>query len=121
MEAERPLNVSNDVRVGEYWLKSKVGENCLCIVWKAEHVLSGEVVAVKQIYLYKLNKHLKTCLDCELNFLSSVNHPNIIRLFNVFQNVKAVFDVAIKAVLQPPKPKQQKKNIEDLLCSLIDF
>ncbi|KAK0598406.1 hypothetical protein LWI29_034343 [Acer saccharum] len=85
MEAERPLNVSNDVRVGEYWLKSKVGENCLCTVWKAEHVLSGEVVAVKQIYLYKLNKHLKTCLDCELNFLSSVNHPNIIRLFNVFQ------------------------------------
>ncbi|KAK1567988.1 hypothetical protein Q3G72_019058 [Acer saccharum] len=86
MEAERPLNVSNEVRVGEYWLKSKVGENCLCTVWKAEHVLSGEVVAVKQIYLYKLNKHLKTCLDCELNFLSSVNHPNIIRLFNVFQD-----------------------------------
>ncbi|KAK1559718.1 hypothetical protein Q3G72_017581 [Acer saccharum] len=91
MEAERHLNVSNEVRAGEYWLKSKVGENCLCIVWKAEHVLSGEVVAVKQIYLYKLNKHLKTCLDCELNFLSSVNHPNIIRLFNVFQAQNCMF------------------------------
>ncbi|KAL5973763.1 Ras-related C3 botulinum toxin substrate 2 [Asimina triloba] len=26
------------------------------------------------------------------------------------QNVKAVFDAAIKVVLQPPKPKKQKKR-----------
>ncbi|KAK0587880.1 hypothetical protein LWI29_030490 [Acer saccharum] len=37
------------------------------------------------------------------------------------KNVNAVFDAAIKAVLQPPKPKKQNKKIEDLLCSLIDF
>ncbi|KDO38608.1 hypothetical protein CISIN_1g042278mg [Citrus sinensis] len=53
-------------------------------LWKAEHLSSGDVVAVKQVYVEKLNKHLKSCLDCELNFLSSVNHPNIIRLFDAF-------------------------------------
>lgn len=73
--------------VGDYALKSKIGEssNSLSTVWKAEHLSSGDVVAVKQVYVEKLNKHLKSCLDCELNFLSSVNHPNIIRLFDAFQ------------------------------------
>lgn len=30
-------------------------------------------------------------MDCELNFLSSVNHPNIIRLFEVFQAEGCIF------------------------------
>ncbi|KAH9717768.1 serine/threonine-protein kinase ATG1t [Citrus sinensis] len=79
--------------VGDYALKSKIGEssNSLSTVWKAEHLSSGDVVAVKQVYVEKLNKHLKSCLDCELNFLSSVNHPNIIRLFDAFQAENCIF------------------------------
>ncbi|XP_024952602.1 serine/threonine-protein kinase ATG1t-like isoform X9 [Citrus sinensis] len=79
--------LSKNKTVGDYALKSKIGEssNSLSTVWKAEHLSSGDVVAVKQVYVEKLNKHLKSCLDCELNFLSSVNHPNIIRLFDAFQ------------------------------------
>ncbi|KAL9459413.1 hypothetical protein AB3S75_002753 [Citrus x aurantiifolia] len=79
--------------VGHYALKSKIGEssNSLSTVWKAEHLSSGDVVAVKQVYVEKLNNHLKSCLDCELNFLSSVNHPNIIRLFDAFQAENCIF------------------------------
>ncbi|XP_015582464.1 serine/threonine-protein kinase ATG1t isoform X5 [Ricinus communis] len=77
--------------VGSYFLKSKLGGSSLSTVWKAEHRITGEAVAVKQVYLSKLNKHLKNCLDCELNFLSSVNHPNIIRLFHVFQAESSIF------------------------------
>ncbi|GAY67198.1 hypothetical protein CUMW_254670 [Citrus unshiu] len=79
--------------VGDYALKSKIGEssNSLSTVWKAEHLSSGDVVAVKQVYVEKLNKHLKSCLDCELNFLSSVNHPNIIRLFDAFPAENCIF------------------------------
>ncbi|KAJ4715250.1 protein kinase family protein [Melia azedarach] len=83
-------NQSKNTRVGDYVLKSKLGESSISTVWKAEHVLSGDVVAVKQVFLHKLNKHLKSCLDCELNFLSSVNHPNIIRLHEVFQAEKCI-------------------------------
>ncbi|CAN0877488.1 Serine/threonine-protein kinase ATG1t [Linum grandiflorum] len=71
--------------IGSYILKSKLGESSSSTVWKAEKKESGETVAVKQIRLSKLNKHLKDCLDCELSFLPFVNHPNIIRLFHVFQ------------------------------------
>ncbi|GAY63630.1 hypothetical protein CUMW_227180, partial [Citrus unshiu] len=69
----------------EFPIPFSYSSNSLSTVWKAEHLSSGDVVAVKQVYVEKLNKHLKSCLDCELNFLSSVNHPNIIRLFDAFQ------------------------------------
>ena len=71
--------------IGEYTVRSKVGEGPLSTVWKAERKCSGEVVALKQVYLSKLNRNLRNSLDCEINFLSSVNHPNIIRLLHAFQ------------------------------------
>lgn len=71
--------------IGEYTVRSKVGRGPLSTIWKAERKCSGEVVALKQVYLSKLNRNLRTSLDCEINFLSSVNHRNIIRLLNVFQ------------------------------------
>ncbi|KAI4317136.1 hypothetical protein L6164_025035 [Bauhinia variegata] len=73
------------VIVGDYYLKSKMGEGSFSRVWRAEQKLSGEEVAVKQVDLSRLNRRLKTSLDCEISFLSSVNHPNIVRLLNVFQ------------------------------------
>ncbi|KAI9376981.1 hypothetical protein POPTR_019G011300v4, partial [Populus trichocarpa] len=60
-------------------------------VWKAENKITGGGVAVKQVYLSKLNKNLRNCLDCELNFLSSVNHTNIIRLLDVFEDECCMF------------------------------
>ncbi|KAH9717784.1 serine/threonine-protein kinase ATG1t [Citrus sinensis] len=79
--------------VRDYVLKSKFGESSssLSTVWKAKHLSSGDVVAVKQVYVEKVNKLLKSCLDCELNFVSSVNHPNIIRLFDAFQAENCIF------------------------------
>ncbi|CAI0555012.1 unnamed protein product [Linum tenue] len=74
--------------VGDYVLKSKLGESSSSTVWKAERKATGETVVVKQVQLSKLNKHMKDCLDCELGFLSSVHHPNIIRLFHFFQVVR---------------------------------
>ncbi|XP_011099785.1 serine/threonine-protein kinase ATG1t isoform X1 [Sesamum indicum] len=71
--------------LGDYVLRSKLGESSLSTVWRAEHRTTGEVVALKQIPLAKLTRHLRNCLDCELTFLSSVNHPNIIRLLDFFE------------------------------------
>ncbi|XP_027330175.1 serine/threonine-protein kinase ATG1t isoform X1 [Abrus precatorius] len=74
-----------------YVLKSKIGEGSFSVVWSAEHRPSGEEVAVKQVFLSQLNSHLKSCLDCEINFLSSVNHPNIIHLLHFFQDDGCVY------------------------------
>ncbi|XP_050208370.1 serine/threonine-protein kinase ATG1t isoform X3 [Mercurialis annua] len=78
---------------GNYILKSKLGAGAssLSSVWKSEHRVTGEEVAVKQVFVSKLNRHLKNCLECEINFLSSVNNPNIIRLLDVFQAEDSIF------------------------------
>ncbi|XP_047972247.1 serine/threonine-protein kinase ATG1t [Salvia hispanica] len=70
--------------LGDYILREKIGESVVSKVWKANHRSSGDAVALKQIAATKLTSHLRNCLDCELAFLSSVNHPNIIRLLHIF-------------------------------------
>ncbi|CAK7355056.1 unnamed protein product [Dovyalis caffra] len=91
MDPEAIKNLPQSLPVGNYMLNSKLGESSFSVVWKAENRLTGEKVAVKQVYLSKLNKNLRNCLDCELNFLSSVNHPNIIRLLDVFEDERCMF------------------------------
>ncbi|RZC67539.1 hypothetical protein C5167_011223 [Papaver somniferum] len=83
--------MENEIRVRKYLLREKVSEGSLSIIWKAEHKTSREEVILKQVFLSKLNKNLKDCLDCELNFLSSVKHPNIIHLIEVIQVEGCVF------------------------------
>ncbi|KAL5555680.1 hypothetical protein UlMin_037916 [Ulmus minor] len=90
LEAES-LDSSKPMRVRDYILRSKLGEGSFSTVWKAEHGFNGDQVALKQVYLSRLNRHSRNCLDCELSFLSSVNHPNIVRLFNFFQDNDCVF------------------------------
>ncbi|XLR04484.1 hypothetical protein S83_070682, partial [Arachis hypogaea] len=73
------------VRVKDIILKRKIGKGSFSAVWRAEHRGTGEEVAVKQVFLSKLSPRLKSSFHCELNFLSSVNHPNIVRLLDFFQ------------------------------------
>ncbi|KAL7230360.1 hypothetical protein ACSBR2_008782 [Camellia fascicularis] len=83
---------SSDVMVtaGEYILREKLGGR-MSTVWKAEHRTRGQAVALKQVRLSNLTRTLKISLDCELNFLSSVHHPNIVRLLDVFQAEGCIF------------------------------
>nr|XP_027077670.1 serine/threonine-protein kinase ATG1t-like isoform X2 [Coffea arabica] len=89
--AENDSSDSNELgRIQDYVLKSLLSEGSrgsVSRVWKARHRESGQLVALKQIQLSKLTRSLKNCLDCEVNFLSSVNHPNIIRLLGVFESM----------------------------------
>ncbi|XP_057495455.1 serine/threonine-protein kinase ATG1t [Actinidia eriantha] len=76
---------------GDYTVTAKLGGGTMSTVWKAEHRSSGQVVALKQVALSKLTRTLKNSLGCELNFLSTVNHPNIVRLLEVFQAEGCIF------------------------------
>ncbi|KAF7834178.1 nodulation-signaling pathway 2 protein-like [Senna tora] len=87
MESEADFIISENVRVvGDYILKKKISEGSFSTVWRGEHRRSSDEVAVKQVCLSRLNRRLKSSLDCEIDFLSSVNHPNIVRLLDFFQD-----------------------------------
>ncbi|XP_039042476.1 diacylglycerol O-acyltransferase 2D-like [Hibiscus syriacus] len=104
--------LSEPVTIGDYMLKSKLGGSSVSIVWKAESKSSGELVGVKQVFLSKLNKHLANCLDCELSFLSSVNHPHIIRLLHVLQNIeeKGIFSKAVAIRSSASEDRAEKQT-----------
>ncbi|XP_042018984.1 serine/threonine-protein kinase ATG1t-like [Salvia splendens] len=68
--------------LGDYILREKLGESLVSKVWKANHRSSGDAVVLKQIAATKLTSHLRNYL---VAFLSSVNHPNIIRLLHFFK------------------------------------
>lgn len=86
MEAEEAAeSLRESTVIGDYLLRSKLGDGAYSTVWRAEHRFRGETVALKQVHLSKLSRKLRNCLDCEISFLSSVIHPNIIRLLDVFQ------------------------------------
>ncbi|GFY87555.1 hypothetical protein Acr_05g0011940 [Actinidia rufa] len=69
--------------VGDYTMMAKLGGGTMLTVWKSEHRTSGRMVALKQVALSELTRTLKNSLDCKLNYLSTVNHPNIVRLLEV--------------------------------------
>ncbi|XP_006304751.2 serine/threonine-protein kinase ATG1t isoform X1 [Capsella rubella] len=74
------------VMIDEYKAKSKLSESLTSTVWLANHRLTGEEAVMKCFDLSKLNRNLRNCLNNELEFLSSVHHPNIIRLLQFFQD-----------------------------------
>ncbi|KAL6005506.1 hypothetical protein ACLOJK_006073 [Asimina triloba] len=93
-EAERETLVDGSnsaVAARGYVLKGRIREGAFSVVWRAEHRWSRQDVVLKQVYLSRLNRKLRACLECELNFLSAINHPNIIRLLDTFQDNGCVF------------------------------
>ena len=67
--------------VGDYVIGSKLGSGSFAVVWKSRHVHTGAVFAVKEID----KKHFNDNLLKEIEILRNVDHPNIIRLFDVVE------------------------------------
>ncbi|XLR04084.1 hypothetical protein HN51_058913 [Arachis hypogaea] len=79
---------------------------------EGEHRGTDEEVAVKQVFLSKLIPRLKSSIHCELNFLSSVNHPNIVRLLDFFQGTLLL--------ISDPMGEFNNKLPEDSCSSLLN-
>lgn len=67
--------------VGNYILGKKIGTGSFAVVWKATNRMTGDEVAVKEIDKKKLsNIKVKENLLKEIEILSHIKHPNIVRL-----------------------------------------
>ncbi|KAK1264354.1 CBL-interacting serine/threonine-protein kinase 11 [Acorus gramineus] len=85
---ENPLISS----IGDYTLKGIISRGPLSVVWRAvDRRSDGQPVAIKRVNLSGLNRTLSSSLDCELEFLRSVSHPNIVRLIDVIWEDEFVF------------------------------
>lgn len=71
--------------VGHYVLGSMLGRGSFAVVWKGKHVTTARTVAVKEINVKMLNAKLKQSLECEVSILQRVEHQNIVRLLETFE------------------------------------
>ena len=76
-----------DGQITEYYeVLKKIGEGASAKVYKVKEKTSGEIKAMKQVEKCRLPdvKYFET----EIKILSLLDHPNIVRLFEVFEDEK---------------------------------
>jgi serine/threonine-protein kinase ULK/ATG1 len=71
--------------VGDWVLGCHLGSGSFAVVWKARHALTGQVAAVKEINLARLNAKLRQSLDSEVSILRRISHANVVQLFDVVE------------------------------------
>ncbi|KAJ8898740.1 hypothetical protein K2173_004950 [Erythroxylum novogranatense] len=77
--------------VGDYVLGPRIGSGSYAVVWRAKHRKTGMIVAVKEIDISRLPTKVCENLHKEISILSTVNHPNIIRLFEAIESKKTIY------------------------------
>lgn len=71
--------------VGDYILGPRIGSGSFAVVRRSRHRHSGLEVAVKEIDKTQLSPKVRDNLIKEISILSTVDHPNIIRLFEAIE------------------------------------
>ncbi|BFG22309.1 hypothetical protein CerSpe_085830 [Prunus speciosa] len=87
----RDPNPNQSRLIGDYILGPKVGSGSFAVVWRSRHRQLGIEVAVKEIDKKQLSPKVSDSLLKEISILSTINHPNIIRLFEAIQTQDKIY------------------------------
>ncbi|QCE02473.1 unc51-like kinase [Vigna unguiculata] len=71
--------------IGDYIMGPPIGSGSFAVVWRSRHRVSGLEVAIKEIDQRQLSPKVKEHLLKEISILSTIKHPNIVRLFETIQ------------------------------------
>ncbi|XP_025917750.1 serine/threonine-protein kinase MARK2-like, partial [Apteryx rowi] len=77
--------------IGNYRLLRTIGKGNFAKVKLARHVLTGKEVAVKIIDKTQLNSSSLQKLFREVRIMKVLNHPNIVKLFEVIETEKTLY------------------------------
>lgn len=77
--------------VGDYILGPRIGSGSFAVVWLSRHRNSGLEVAIKEIDYTQLNPKVRDNLIKEISILSTIHHPNIVRLFQAIQTNDRIY------------------------------
>uniref|UniRef100_A0A8C6UDE2 non-specific serine/threonine protein kinase n=1 Tax=Neogobius melanostomus TaxID=47308 RepID=A0A8C6UDE2_9GOBI len=82
---------SDQPHIGNYRLLKTIGKGNFAKVKLARHVLTGKEVAVKIIDKTQLNSSSLQKLFREVRIMKMLNHPNIVKLFEVIETEKTLY------------------------------
>lgn len=71
--------------IGDYAVGRQIGSGSFSVVWEGSHLVHGNLVAIKEIAMARLNKKLQESLMSEIIILRKINHPNIIRFIDMIE------------------------------------
>ncbi|GAA5796108.1 hypothetical protein HPULCUR_001477 [Helicostylum pulchrum] len=71
--------------VGDYIVKEKIGQGSFATVYKAQHKLTNQTVAVKSVRRSKLTKKLLENLESEISILTAIRHDHIVGLIELME------------------------------------
>ncbi|XP_059373959.1 MAP/microtubule affinity-regulating kinase 3-like isoform X10 [Carassius carassius] len=77
--------------IGNYRLLKTIGKGNFAKVKLARHILTGSEVAIKIIDKTQLNPTSLQKLSREVTIMKNLNHPNIVKLFEVIETEKTLF------------------------------
>lgn len=77
--------------IGNYRLLKTIGKGNFAKVKLARHILTGKEVAVKIIDKTQLNSSSLQKLFREVRIMKVLNHPNIVKLFEVIETEKTLY------------------------------
>lgn len=77
--------------VGNYILGPRIGSGSFAVVWRSRHCHSGAEVAVKEINWKQLSPKVCENLLKEISILSTINSPNITRLFEAIKSEDRIY------------------------------
>ena len=69
-----------------YKIEGDLGQGSFAIVKRASHRITGQKVAIKIIKKYELTEDDKNALQNEIDILTNIDHPNIVKLFEVYED-----------------------------------
>jgi len=74
-----------------YIMKERLGSGSFSIVRRAQRKSNGDIVAVKCIIKKKISAKEKESLHIEIAAMKLVKHPNIIRLYEIFESLEHIY------------------------------
>lgn len=77
--------------IGDYIVGPRIGSGSFAVVWRSRHRSSGLEVAVKEIDKRQLSPKVRENLLKEISILSTIHHPNIIRLYEAIQTNDRIY------------------------------
>lgn len=85
----------NEVKIFEKYNKlNKIGEGAFSIVYKAENIITKELVAIKEIPKKMNDKDIKKDIEKEIKFMEIFSiYPNSVRLIDKFEENDKLFIV----------------------------
>uniref|UniRef100_A0A3B1IJA1 MAP/microtubule affinity-regulating kinase 3 n=1 Tax=Astyanax mexicanus TaxID=7994 RepID=A0A3B1IJA1_ASTMX len=85
------LTADEQPHIGNYRLLKTIGKGNFAKVKLARHILTGKEVAVKIIDKTQLNSSSLQKLFREVRIMKLLNHPNIVKLFEVIETEKTLY------------------------------